>query len=287
MVLPDFLLPPYSSPLASSIPGSSGHGGLTTYDLRARSPNHQNLPPRRPALFPRGKSFRPSISPTWIPQVVGRFRADSQAQIQNTRVRDMEWEVPLPAHPTIPNAPDLSIVQRAWWDVISLVYADAADSKVPMRLTLELRIMGGSDMIMAPQRGNDYGTASIEVLTVPGAAPTMEEWEQFKQKVADVWMSYEGAGGKVNSRPHWAKEWYVSYSSILLAFFILWLANIYINHPTQAIPPSVRSPYPPVPKGARVQGRHPRVQGHAGGDWQNTGLGAGGYTEALLESDVG
>lgn len=67
--------------------------------------------------------------------------------------------------------------------------------------------MGGSDMLMAPQYKNEFGTASIEVLTVPNAAP--EEWETFKQEVADIWMSYEHEGAKLNSRPHWAKEWYV------------------------------------------------------------------------------
>ncbi|KAL8985035.1 MAG: hypothetical protein Q9177_004545 [Variospora cf. flavescens] len=72
-------------------------------------------------------------------------------------------------------------------------------------LTLELRIMGGSDMTMAPQCGNDYGIASVDVLTVPNAAP--EEWEGFKQKMADIWMGYEVDGAQLNARPYWAKEW--------------------------------------------------------------------------------
>lgn len=44
-----------------------------------------------------------------------------------------------------------------------------------------------SNMMMAAQRGNDYGTASIEVLTVSNAAS--EEWEEFKQK---VWLLTSG-----------------------------------------------------------------------------------------------
>ena len=119
----------------------------------------------------------------------------------------MEFQIPLPPLASDPSKPDLSIVQRAWWDVIKLVYREAENERSPMRLTLELRIMGGSDMLMAPQYKNDLGTASIEVLTVPNAAP--EEWETFKQEVADIWMSYEHEGAKLNSRPHWAKEWYV------------------------------------------------------------------------------
>lgn len=119
----------------------------------------------------------------------------------------MEFEIPLPPLASDPSKPDLSIVQRAWWDVINLVYRKAKDGKYPMRLTMELRIMGGSDMHMAPQYGNDHGTASIEILTVLNAAP--EDWEEFKQEVATIWMSYEVEGIKLNARPHWAKEWYV------------------------------------------------------------------------------
>lgn len=80
-----------------------------------------------------------------------------------------------------PSKPDLSIVQRACWDVINLVYFEAERGRSPTRLTLELRIMGGSDVLMAPQKGNDHGTASIDVLTVPNA--------EFKQGVAEIWMA--------------------------------------------------------------------------------------------------
>ncbi len=117
----------------------------------------------------------------------------------------MEFEIPLPLFASDPTKPDLSIVKRAWWDVIKLVYREAEDCRSPMRLTLELRIMGGSDMLMAPQRGNDLGTASIDILTLPDAVP--DQWEIFKHEVADIWMGYEINGAKLNARPHWAKEW--------------------------------------------------------------------------------
>lgn len=75
-----------------------------------------------------------------------------------------------------------------------------------MRLTLELRIMGGSSLHMAPQGGNKR-TASIEVLTVPDAQHD-GEWEDFMQLVADKWTSYTDHDKKrLNVRPHWAKEW--------------------------------------------------------------------------------
>lgn len=124
--------------------------------------------------------------------------------IQNMRVRDMEFEIPLQARKDDPTKPDFSVVQRAWWDVIKLVYSDknnSDDPSSPMRLTMELRITGGSDMLMAPQKENDFGTASIEILTIPDSVPD-GEWQEFCEKVAEMWLSYG-----VNARPHWAKEW--------------------------------------------------------------------------------
>ena len=76
-----------------------------------------------------------------------------------------------------------------------------------MRMPLEMRIMGGSDVVMAPQRGNDLGTCSIEVLTLEYNA---DIWAPFAQDVLNKWMELrEFEGRKLNIRPHWAKEWYV------------------------------------------------------------------------------
>jgi hypothetical protein len=117
----------------------------------------------------------------------------------------------LPSSASSPSGPrpDYTIVRRAWWDIISLCYRD---SSTPMRLTLELRIMGGSDLLMAPQNGNTWGTASIEVLSIPDAVRD-DEWVPFLQEVVDKWSEYKGVmkiGGEeelLNLRPHWAKEW--------------------------------------------------------------------------------
>lgn len=40
--------------------------------------------------------------------------------IQNIRVRDMEWEIPIP--PNAEGKPDWTICQEAWWHVIKAVY---------------------------------------------------------------------------------------------------------------------------------------------------------------------
>lgn len=126
--------------------------------------------------------------------------------VQNMRVRDIELQIPIPALADDPTKPDWTVVQKAWWDAIEIVYADES---APMRIALELRIMGDSDIIMAPQTGNSFGTASIEVLTTMPAADD-GSWAPFAQKIADKWMSYTGPNGTlINTRPHWAKEWYV------------------------------------------------------------------------------
>lgn len=132
-----------------------------------------------------------------------------QRGIQNMRVRDIEFQIPIPGRADDPRRPDFGVVKRAWWDAIRLVYDDyERDGSAPMRVTLEMRIMGGSDVLMAPQHGNaPWGTASIEVLTIPDADKD-GEWAGFVQRVTDKWISYtDNDGAKLNVRPHWAKEW--------------------------------------------------------------------------------
>ncbi|GME39891.1 hypothetical protein GTA08_BOTSDO10400 [Neofusicoccum parvum] len=75
-----------------------------------------------------------------------------------------------------------------------------------------MRVMGGSGVIMVPQRGDAAGTASIEVLTVEDRDGPGEAWDVFVQKVADAWMKYgyrpQGGRRQLVPKPHWAKEWH-------------------------------------------------------------------------------
>lgn len=93
-----------------------------------------------------------------------------------------------------------------------------------MRMPLEMRIMADSDVLMAPQRGNKNGTCAIEVLT----PRFMEnEWKGFAQAVLDQWMTLRNWNEqKLNIRPHWAKEWYVSAVRALLHIKIDCLLSI-------------------------------------------------------------
>lgn len=75
-----------------------------------------------------------------------------------------------------------------------------------MRLTLEMRIMADSNITMAPQYGNRFGTCSIEVLTTQNT--NIDDWKAFMQAVTDAWSSYtDPSGTPLNVRPHWAKQW--------------------------------------------------------------------------------
>ncbi|KAG8798986.1 hypothetical protein FRC16_006131, partial [Serendipita sp. 398] len=112
----------------------------------------------------------------------------------------MEWELPV-RH--LNGKRDYGAIQRAWWDGISAIYSRP---EAPCRAALEMRLTGGSDVLLAPQRGNQ-STASIEVFTHPITPP--DEWRAFRQLVVDRWTSYKDeTGAYFNARPHWAKHWW-------------------------------------------------------------------------------
>ncbi|KAI1100112.1 hypothetical protein F4804DRAFT_56386 [Jackrogersella minutella] len=129
--------------------------------------------------------------------------------IQNVRVRDTEFEIPLqPKAGSLkdagPNAAvDWSLVQKAWWDAILAAYK--YDDTCPQRMPLEMRITGPSNVTMAPFRGHKLGSCSIEVLTLQNMEA---RWSPYAQYVVDKWMELkDNQGNYLQTRPHWAKEW--------------------------------------------------------------------------------
>ncbi|KAK0733126.1 hypothetical protein B0T26DRAFT_745211 [Lasiosphaeria miniovina] len=152
------------------------------------------------------------VLPAWD-QPVKTYLPDAlhfQRGIQNVRVLDVEVEIPLqPAAPAVEEggkltaAIDYKVVQRAWWDAILACYRHS--DTCPQRMPLEMRVMGGSDMIMAPQRGNELGTCAIEVLTLEAAR---DLWVPYAEEILASWLSYtDTAGQSLRTRPHWAKQW--------------------------------------------------------------------------------
>ena len=118
-------------------------------------------------------------------------------------VREMEMEIPVPSLPS--GEADWSIVSRAWWDAVDLIERSEERGVFAVDMTLELRIMGGSDILMAPQFGNKHGTLAIEPVST--RIVHREVWEDFKEELARVWMNYKDHDGTpLKSRVHWAKE---------------------------------------------------------------------------------
>ena len=93
---------------------------------------------------------------------------------------------------------------RRRWDGVAAIYARP---DAPVRVALEMRLTGGSDVLLAPQRGNE-ATVAIEVLTT--LITPAEDWQSFMQDVADRWTRYDerdAYGQRMRPRPHWAKQW--------------------------------------------------------------------------------
>ncbi|KAK6352531.1 hypothetical protein TWF730_009355 [Orbilia blumenaviensis] len=151
--------------------------------------------------------------------------------IQNMRVGDFEVEIPIP--PTTANGTtrDWRVVQQAWWDGIA---AMKADNNYSARIALEMRVTGDSDVLLAPQRGNSLGTASIEVITSMPAVNSSNPkgiWPDFKQSLADKWLTLKDSNGNtLNVRPHFAKEWRGT-----LANGVDWVKHLKENSMTQQI----------------------------------------------------
>lgn len=127
-----------------------------------------------------------------------------QRGIHQLRVRDIELELAIPALPN--GAPDFSICQRAWWAGIAAIYAHKQKGRTPVRVALEMRVLGGSDVTLCTQRGNARGTCSIEVLT--NTLTGEREWAAFRDEITARWEAVArryGSGARV--LPHWAKEW--------------------------------------------------------------------------------
>lgn len=146
------------------------------------------------ASLPNIRDGQPSMT-SYISEGL-HFRGGSQ----NFPFWGMEWELPI-SH--VDGKRDYEAIQRAWWDGISAIYSRP---ECPVRAALEMRLTGGSSVLLAPQRSNQ-STASIEIFTHLTTPP--EEWRGIRQLVVDRWTSYTDREGKrQNARPHWAKHWF-------------------------------------------------------------------------------
>lgn len=137
--------------------------------------------------------------------------------LHNMTMWDMELTIPVPGRADKPDKPDWSIINKAWWDAINLIYDYAAQDKYPVRLGLAMHIVSDSHCYMAPEHGNKnttsklhktFGSLTINISTVPQTPEPL--WFEFCQALADKWHSYTyptDPHTRLNTRAHWVKQW--------------------------------------------------------------------------------
>merc|ERR1711915_1134827 len=117
-------------------------------------------------------------------------------------VKAAELIVPIPE--LEPNEPDWGVLQEVVYDMQSVLHEFQDNDIYPVDLALEMRMMAGSDMLMAAQYGNKWSLA-IEVASSPLVPENI--WEDFKNALATKWKNYKDKdGNSLRVRPHWAKE---------------------------------------------------------------------------------
>ncbi|KAF9922723.1 hypothetical protein FBU30_007144 [Linnemannia zychae] len=94
---------------------------------------------------------------------------------------------------------DFSNVIKAWSFVVDQLYEYAGHGEYPFNLTLEMRFVKSSTMLMSPAYDTDPEAiyCMMEILSVnntPG-------FNEFSSKIAKFWME------NFQAKPHWAKMW--------------------------------------------------------------------------------
>lgn len=115
------------SDIFQALPGRWQAEILATFGMVALPPFQfadftQNRTESIKTALPNALHFRRGVcSPLPLPPPLleGKVLMDFP-QIQNMRVRDLEFQIPIPASKDDPTKPDFEVVRKAWWDVINL-----------------------------------------------------------------------------------------------------------------------------------------------------------------------
>jgi len=139
--------------------------------------------------------------------------------IHNMKVRDTEMEIPL----ILEGSNEEDYVA---WDRVRAFWSAAVEyvrNDLNVDLTLEMRLMGGSEVTLSPQKGNKY-TLSIEILSM---APTSlnedtwnPKWQVSMQGFYNLMCTVAEQVGipPLMVRPHWAKETTLSVKELRQVF---------------------------------------------------------------------
>jgi len=119
--------------------------------------------------------------------------------IHNLRVHDVEALIEIPEEN---GKADLTFVRELWWTAVNQIREAKDSGSYPVRVALEMRLMGGSQTLLAGQYGNKY-TCAIEILSF---IENVDEFLSFTEQLVDSW--YQLATERnVQFRIHWAKQW--------------------------------------------------------------------------------
>ena len=127
--------------------------------------------------------------------------------IQNIRVRNMEFSIPIP---NLENGEaDFNICREIWWGTISIIYKWRKYNKCPVKLSVEMRIIDKSDILLSTEYGNNFGTCCIEVVTTTNIDEY--EWLIFRQDLVNLWaliaLNYKKNNEPLAIIPHFTKDW--------------------------------------------------------------------------------
>ncbi|KAF9206081.1 hypothetical protein BGZ49_003050 [Haplosporangium sp. Z 27] len=145
----------------------------------------------------------PSSTPTLIPLMYQAVAADDSmvlhapnaihylAGTDNMPCLDLEMAIKVDDN--------FENIVAAWNYVVDQIYTYAKAGKYPINLTMEMRFVKSSTMLMSPAYDEDPNAiyCMMEVLSVVNT----KGFNDFSAKIAQYWMQ------NFQSRPHWAKMW--------------------------------------------------------------------------------
>ncbi|KAF8980714.1 hypothetical protein BGZ46_003789 [Entomortierella lignicola] len=145
----------------------------------------------------------PSSTPTLIPLMYQAVAADGSmvlhapnaihylAGIDNMPCLDLEMAIKVDDN--------FENIVTAWNYVVDQIYTYAKAGKYPINLSMEMRFVKSSAMLMSPAYDEDPNAiyCMMEVLSVVNT----KGFNDFSAKIAQYWMQ------NFQSRPHWAKMW--------------------------------------------------------------------------------
>jgi len=149
-----------------------------------------------------------SNNPVYTPKENAMYFARG---LRNVKLRDAELEIPLLLEGSQADNRKAWDLARAFWSAA----VEYVKNELIIDATLEMRILAGSNVTLAPERGNKY-TLSVEIVADAPTDLNRAAWEEEWKRTVKGFHVIMGKVAKENGipshllRPHWAKEHYLS-----------------------------------------------------------------------------